>query len=597
MIKKAETFYFVSASLITNIVRCIIMFKKKLLILKKINFPLKLMVVAIIISTFSSTIGLIIPLFTGKIIDSFNVVNSFKVQFLILLLLVFILNGIFNGLSIYVLSIIGEKIIFSLKNLLSTHIVHLKLSFFDKNDSGNLISRITNDTSIINEFLSNKLPKLFPQLITIIGSIIMLIYMDWIVSLVALISMPIFIIIIIPLGKIMRNISFSTQKENANYTSLLSKILTHIKLIKISNTENEECLNSYIKLKKIYNLGLKEAKINSILQPLTSLIMMLLISIILGVGGVRVASHAISIGTLISMIFYVIQLTSPLANLSTLFAEYQKAVGASERINEIIEEKTENINQGNELSLNLKEKNIFFKNVSFKYGNINILKSISFCIPVKKVTAIVGPSGSGKTTILNLIARFYTPNHGIITLGDSNINNFKLSDWRNNIGFVMQDNPMIKNLLINNMLYGVNRNKINKNTISYYSKLSNCSNFISNLENGYRTNIGENGNNLSGGQKQRLDIARNFIKDPNLLLLDEVTSNLDSESEKKIQDSLFKLMNNRTTVIIAHRLSTIKQADQIIFIDKGEITGRGTHTELMKFHKRYQSFVYTQKLD
>lgn len=567
----------------------------KFLLLKRVDIPVKLIIIAILISSFSSISGLLIPLFTGSVVDSFSNQNGLNAKIIIIFILVFVLNSILNGISIYILSKIGENIIFSLRNNVIKHIIHLKINFFNKNESGNLISRITNDTFIINDFLSTKLPNLIPQFITLIGSIFMIIYMDWVMSLVTLIILPLFISIILPLGKIMRKVSISTQNENAKYTGLLSKILTQIKLVKISNTEHKEVKDSYNRLINIYSLGMKEAKVNSIIQPLSSLVIILTICVILGVGGVRVSSGSITIGTLISMIFYVIQLTSPLTSLSTIFTEYQKAVGASNRINEIQNEEIENLNIGQSINHQLINNHIHFENITFKYDDTNILQSISFTIPAKKITAIVGPSGSGKTTILNLLARFYTPNSGKISLGNYNIQNFNLSDWRKKTGYVMQDNPMIEDILIKNIFYGVHRN-LNRESLIHYSKLADSYEFIHNLENGFDTNIGENGNNLSRGQKQRIDLTRNFLKEPNLLLLDEVTSNLDSESEEKIQNALTKIMNNRTTVIIAHRLSTIKKADQILFLDQGKITGKGTHLYLINHHKKYRDFVNNQNI-
>lgn len=567
----------------------------KFLLLKGVELPVKLIILAILISSFSSISGLLIPLFTGSVVDSFSNQHGLNAKIIIIFILVFVFNSILNGISIYILSKIGEKIIFSLRNIVIKHIIHLKISFFNENESGNLISRITNDTFIINDFLSTKLPNLIPQFITLIGSILMIIYMDWVMSLVTLIILPLFISIILPLGKIMRKVSISTQNENAKYTGLLSKILTQIKLVKISNTEHKEVKDSYRRLRKIYNLGMKEAKVNSIIQPLSSLVIILTICVILGVGGARVSSGSITIGSLISMVFYVIQLTSPLTNLSTVFTEYQKAVGASNRINEIQNEETEILNNGQPIAYQLINNQIHFKNITFKYKDTNILQSLSFTIPAQKITAIVGPSGSGKTTILNLLARFYTPNSGEISLGNCNIQNFNLSDWRKKTGYVMQDNPMIEDILIKNIFYGVHRN-LNCESLSHYSKLADSYEFIHNLENGFYTNIGENGNNLSRGQKQRIDLTRNFLKEPHLLLLDEVTSNLDSESEKNIQNALTKLMNNRTTVIIAHRLSTIKKADQILFLDQGKLTGKGTHSYLINHHKKYRDFVNNQNI-
>ena len=223
------------------------------------------------------------------------------------------------------------------------------------------------------------------------------------------------------------------------------------------------------------------------------------------------------------------------------------------------------------------------------------MHDLNFEIPKGKVTAFVGPSGSGKSTIFNLIERMYDVTRGDILYAGVSIYQLPLSDWRNKIGYVMQSNAMMSGTIRDNILYGINR-EVTDAELEKYTKLANCHDFIMEFDEGYDTLVGERGLKLSGGQRQRIDIARSFVKNPDILLLDEATANLDSESEKKIQESLETLMEERTTVVIAHRLSTIMKADQIIFLDGGYVTGTGKHKELMETHKKYKDFVMTQKL-
>lgn len=559
---------------------------------KKLSWPVGLIIIAVLISSLGSITGLVVPFFTGKLVDKFSFENI-NWMFITAFISIFIINALLSGIGLYLLSKIGEKIIYAIRSVLWKHIIHLKMPFFDKNESGQLMSRLTDDTKVINEFISQKLPNLLPSVLTIIGSLIMLFVMDWQMTLLTFITIPIFVLIMIPLGKIMQNISKKTQTEIANFSGLLGRVLTEMRLVKVSRTEKTELNNAHKNLQEIYFLGLKQAKITAIIQPISGVIMFLTIAVILGFGAIRISTGAITAGTLIAMIFYVIQLTQPIINLSTLVTDYKKAVGASSRIYEIMEEPTEVFEL--EQAKPIIDGNLSFENVHFKYGNKPILTNVNFDIPSGSITAFVGPSGSGKSTIFNIIERMYDIEQGDITYGSQSIYNIDLGDWREKIGYVMQSNSMMNGTIRDNILYGINREVSNEELI-YYAKLANCHEFIIAFEDGYDTIVGERGLKLSGGQRQRIDIARSFVKNPDILLLDEATANLDSESERKIQDALEELMENRTTIVIAHRLSTIKKAEQIIFIDNGSVTGVGTHQDLIASHEKYQQFVHTQNL-
>lgn len=563
---------------------------------KRLSWPYGLIITAVIISSLGSLSGLLIPLFTGRLVDKFST-NNINWNIVVLFASIFIINALLSGLGIYLLSKIGEKMIYGIRSLLWEHMIKLKMPFFDKNESGQLMSRLTDDTKVINDFISQKLPQLLPAIITLIGSIIMLFIMDWQMTLLTFIAIPIFMGIMIPLGRRMQKISKHTQAEIANFSGLLGRVLTEMRLVKISNTEQKELNNAHYNLNEIYKLGLRQAKIVAIIQPISSVIMLLMIAIILGFGAIRIATGAITAGALIAMIFYVMQLSMPLMNLSTLVTDYKKAVGASQRIYEIMQEPVEPMEQLNPIAnINIENGALEFNNVEFKYDVKTILDHISFRIPQGDISAFVGPSGSGKSTIFNLIERMYDIDNGDITYGNESIYDIPITNWRSKIGYVMQSNSMMTGTIRDNILYGINRNVSDEELIKY-AKLANCHDFIMQFDEGYDTLVGERGLKLSGGQRQRIDIARSFVKNPDILLLDEATANLDSESEQKIQEALEVLMKGRTTIVIAHRLSTIKKAGQIIFIDQGRVTGEGTHDELMKYHEKYHQFVTTQNLN
>lgn len=562
---------------------------------KRLSWPYGLIIAAVIITSLGSLSGLLVPLFTGRIVDKFSV-SSINWGMIGIFGAIFLVNALLSGVGLYLLSKIGEKIIYAIRSILWEHIIQLKMPFFDKNESGQLMSRLTDDTKVINEFISQKLPNLLPSVLTLIGSLIMLFIMDWKLTLLTFITIPIFVFIMIPLGRVIQKISTNTQSEIANFSGLLGRVLTEMRLVKVSNTERLELDNAHVNLKKIYNLGLKQAKISAIVQPISGVVMLLTIAIILGFGALEIGTGAITPGTLIAMIFYVIQLSMPLINLSTLVTDYKRAVGASQRIHEIMQEPIEPTEALSESKDEIVEDGeLSFENVDFKYDVKKILNDVTFNIPQGKVSAFVGPSGSGKSTIFNLIERMYDIENGDIKYNHRSIYDIPLSKWRNKIGYVMQSNSMMSGSIRDNILYGINR-KVTDDELIEYAKLANCHEFIMQFDEGYDTMVGERGLKLSGGQRQRIDIARSFVKNPDILLLDEATANLDSESEVKIQEALETLMEGRTTVVIAHRLSTIKKAGQIIFIDKGQVTGKGTHGELMASHEKYKNFVTSQKL-
>ncbi|MEB6195061.1 ABC transporter ATP-binding protein [Mammaliicoccus sciuri] len=564
-----------------------------LYLLKKVDWPKKLVFTAMTLSILGSLSGLLVPLFTGKLVDTFNA-ESLDLRMVWLFIGVFLVNAVLSGIGTYLLSKIGEKTIYSIREKLWKHLINLKMSFFDKNESGQLMSRITDDTNVINLFISEKAPSVLPSLLTLIGSIVMLFILDWQMTLMTFLILPIFIGIMVPLGRKMGKISKDTQTEISRFSGILGRVLTEMKLVKVTTSEEKELEKTKGTLIGIYDLGLKEAKIRAIISPLSGVIMTLTVAVILGFGGIRVSSGAITAGTLVAMIFYVVQLSAPILNFSMFLTDYKKAVGASERIYEIYQEEAEKRGDDHNQPIT-NHQNITFENVSFGYEDNPVIKDLSLSIRSGEVTAFVGPSGSGKSTLFSLIERLYPIDHGQILYGNQPIDDISLKYWRQKIGYVMQSNAMMSGTIRDNLTYGV-YSEVDEETLVHYTKMARCYDFIMAFPQGFDTEIGERGTKLSGGQRQRIDIARSFIKNPDILLLDEATANLDSESEFYIQQALNELMKDRTTIVIAHRLATIKKANQIVFLDKGEITGVGTHQELLASHDKYRHFVNTQSL-
>lgn len=555
--------------------------------------PSKLrLIIAVFMSIMMSIFSLVIPLLTKNLVDNFSI-NLIRPEIILVLATMFVIRAIMSGFSIYLLNHEGQKVVANLRKRLWKKFLALPIPYFDNNSTGEMISRMTNDTSIIMGLITNHITTLVTGLISIIGSIIVLFFLDWKMTIIMLGTITISLLTFIPLGKKMYKIARDRQDENARFTSVISSVLSEIRLVKVSNAEKIEYNNGIKKINNLLQFGIREGKIQSLISPLTSLISMVLLVIMAGYGGIRVSSGVMSAGNLVAFILYLFQIFMPLVQFTSVFTQVQKAKGATERIISILESSEDNIHKGREIQRI--EEPIELKNVTFAYKNSNnlVLKDISFKAEPGKVTAIVGPSGSGKTTIFSLLLRYYVPLSGTIKLGNEPINNFSVFSWRQHIGFVSQDNPIIDGTIRDNIIYGLDKD-ISETELKRVTKLAYADEFINKLPKGYNTEVGERGLKLSGGQRQRIGIARALLRNPSILMLDEATSNLDTKSEFYVQKALNNLMKRRTTLIIAHRLSTIINSDRIIFLENGTITGNGTHKELLQTHNMYREFVIQQ---
>lgn len=342
----------------------------------------------------------------------------------------------------------------------------------------------------------------------------------------------------------------------------------------------------------LLSFGIREGKISAMISPLVSFVFMMLLVVIIGYGGMQVSSGALTAGELVAFILYLIQIIMPLTQLTTFFTQIQKAKGASERIIETLAAEEE-VYEGQE-EANGAEGPISVEDLSFGYKNgENVLTDVSWMLP-GQVTAIVGPSGGGKTTLFSLLERFYEPQKGMVKLGDKPVSTFSLRSWRKLIGYVSQESPLLAGTIAENLTYGLDRD-VSMEEMRAAAAMAYADGFIDELPEGYNTDVGERGVKLSGGQRQRIAIARALLRNPKILMLDEATSSLDSQSESVVQKALSNLMKGRTTIVIAHRLATVVNAEQIIFMEKGQITGMGRHEELLENHELYREFA-TQQL-
>lgn len=559
-------------------------------LLKQGKLNKSLIAFALILGLIESGAGLIIPLFAKDFIDLLAH-GGMKWQQIFWLLSAFLVQTAAGGISFYLMSYAGEALVAQIRSRLWNHILHLPVSFFDRYESGETMSRITQDTAVIKLLISNHLVTFFSGIVSVIGSIILLIMIDWRITLFIFLAVPAAMLIIMPLGRKMHQISLRTQDELAKFSGHLGRILQDIRLVKSYNGQHMEAEKGDQEIKNLMTFGLKEAKVYAVISPMIATVMMLVVVIIVGYGGARVASGHLTAGELAAIIIYIFQIVMPFTATASFFTTFQKALGATERINEIFQEQRELLGSQKEPDFN---QTLQFKHVSFSYHQDKpVLKGIHFTIEPGKIYAFVGPSGGGKTTIFSLIERFYLPDEGQILLGNIPIHEIDLQKWRQAIGYVSQDIPILSSTIRENICYGF-ESMPEHEEIEQAARLANAHEFIQKLPNGYETEVGERGIKLSGGQRQRIAIARAILKNPKLLLLDEATSNLDSDSESLVQEALKNVMKGRTTLIIAHRLSTVTDADTIFVVEDGRITGQGNHELLLATHRLYQKLVTHQ---
>ncbi|MGM0844787.1 MAG: ABC transporter ATP-binding protein [Bacillota bacterium] len=546
---------------------------------------------ALILSLFETAASLIVPLFTKSLVDQISGAGI-EMSLIFLLLAAFIVQAVAGGFSHYLMTYIGETFVAKIRETLWNHVLELPISFFDSHQSGETMSRITQDTNTVKTLITNHLVTLVSGVITIIGSVIILLTIDWSMTIIMFVAVPVSLLIMMPLGKKMHTISRQTQDEMADFSGNLGRVLSEIRLVKSYNGQPAERLNGQKGIQNLFKFGLKEAKIQSVVSPFMTTIMMVVLVVIIGYGGARVSAGALSAGSLVAIIIYMFQIIVPFTQLATFFTAFQKAAGATERIQDLLDVEAEG---RKDLETRIfSEENLVFQDVSFSYNNKeNILNSLSFEIPSGKTAAFVGPSGGGKTTIFSLIERFYPLNKGDIRVGNSSIEKIPLQEWRESIGYVSQESPIMSGTIRENICYGLQR-EVKEEEVIEAAKQANAFNFVSNLSEGFNTEVGERGVKLSGGQRQRIAIARALLRNPKLLLLDEATSNLDSESELLVQIALKNLMKGRTTLIIAHRLSTVVEADTIFVIENGSISGSGSHQELLNTNALYKKLVQQQ---
>lgn len=509
------------------------------------------------------------------------------------ILVVMFTRGVFYYGQSYLVSYVGQRVIIDVRSVLFRKFQRMPLSYYDKQQTGTVMSYITNDVAVMQSAIVDNLIELVTEGSILIGSLAMMIYLDWKLSLLTLMTIPLVGFAMKIFGRKLKRSSTVIQERVAEITSLLQESISAIRVVKSFVRESYEIKRFEEQNWRNFQAAMKNVKLSSLLTPTVEFLAAIAVTFIVWFGGYEVVNEVITAGELVAFLTYAVNLANPVKRLSRVYAAIQKAMAAADRVFDIIDldEKITDVPGAKPLPP-IKGK-VEFKDITFSYKEGQpALQHISLKAEPGQMIALVGPSGSGKSTIANLIPRFYDVDSGVITIDDHDIRQVTADSLREQIGLVPQETMLFSTSVMENIRYG--RLEATDEEVIEAAKAANAEEFIKELPEGYDTKLGERGLNLSGGQRQRLAIARAILKNPRVLILDEATSALDTESEKIVQDALDNLMVGRTSFVIAHRLSTIFNADQIFVVENGHLREHGTHEELLAAGGLYSNLYNIQ---
>lgn len=545
---------------------------------------------AMIFLFLSSLVGLAFPSFIGALIDAAQGKHTAKylpstIQGIGLLALIVLFSQAFiSFFRILWFVQVAERSLADIRRDTYFKLITLPMNFFANRRVGELNSRISADLSQIQDTLTTTLAEIIRQLVLLVGGIVFLAIISIKLTLSLLAVLPVLIVIAIFFGRFIRKISRNAQDKLADSNTIVEETLQGIANVKAFVNESFEAGRYGKNISEVANIAIKGAKYRGLFASFIVFGMFGAIVAVVAYGCILVSHHELTVGELFKFALYAAFVGSAMGSFPEMYANVQRAVGASERVLEILAEQGEDVSI-NEIDNEIKQKiegNIAFDNVNFHYpsrSEIEVLKGVSFEAQTGQKVAIVGPSGSGKSTMASLILQFYHPQSGTILFDHKPADEYSLTDIRNQVAIVPQDVLLFGGTIRENIAYG--KLKATEEEIIIAAKRANAHQFITSFPEGYDTIVGERGVKLSGGQRQRIAIARALLKNPSILILDEATSSLDSESERLVQEALEELMKNRTSIIIAHRLSTIREADKIIVLEKGKVIESGSHEELV----------------
>ena len=496
------------------------------------------------------------------------------------------------GLS-QVISVAGQRAITQLRRKVHARLMRLPVSFFDGTQSGVLISRVMNDAEGIRNLIGTGIVQMVGGLLTAIVALGGLFWLNWQMTVATLVLLSIFGAGMAYAFKTLRPIFRERGAITAEVSGRLGQALGGARVVKIYTAEKRE--------EKVFTVGANRLFRNiastitgtSAIGALSTVIIGAIYVVLIVIGGRAMIAGGMSIGDLFMYVFFVMLVAFPVVQMASIGTQFTEAFAGLDRIREIMQTSTEDENDAEHERVKELHGEIAFDDVTFEYREgIPVLKNISFTAPAGTTTALVGSSGSGKSTLISLIMAFARPLSGRVLVDGKDLLDLRLRDYRSNLGVVLQDNFLFDGTVLDNIAFS--KPGATKAEVLAAARVAHCDEFVSQFPDGYDTVVGERGVKLSGGQRQRVAIARAILSDPRVLMLDEATSSLDSESEQQIKQGLRALRTGRTTFVIAHRLSTIQSADQILVLEHGEIVERGTHSELLRLDGRYKQLYDTQ---
>jgi subfamily B ATP-binding cassette protein MsbA len=547
---------------------------------------------------FSVVVGAIstspIPL-VQKTFDDIFVEKNYLMLMIIPLALValYFVKGVLFYAQNVILNRVTWSLVVTVRQELFEHLHRLPLGYFEENDTGTIFSRIMNDVNLMQSNLTTVATGILRNSVMFLALLFWVIYLNWVWALFAMIIFPLMILPSVKIARKLRGYSRQGQAFLANISSTVNESFSGVKVIRAFGLESPE-----VRKFKGYNdqflaVMKKNIKYTEILSPLLEFLGVLSTGVILWYGGKEVLNGSISQGTFIGFLTALFMMYRPLNQLIKNYASIQASLAGAERVFAVLDEAVEEVREGTREITGFNDS-IEFRNVRFKYPSRDawVLCDINLTVPKSEVLAIVGMSGAGKTTLVNLLFRFYNLSNGQILIDGVDVCEFNLNSLRRQMALVAQETFLFNDTIANNIALG--RPGASREEVLRAAQAAHVDYFVRQLEEGYETVIGERGVRLSGGQRQRISIARALLRDAPILVLDEATSSLDSESEKLVQDALHHLMENRTTFVIAHRLSTVKSADRILVLDKGRIVETGTHESLIARSGLYQKYYEMQ---
>jgi subfamily B ATP-binding cassette protein MsbA len=536
------------------------------------------------------------PAFIENILNYLNNLEPIKVLYLILIIMpvALIVRAIFEFLQSYIMSDVGQKVIRDARNMIYEKLQVLSLEYFSQRRSGELVSRITNDVKLIENAVSYALTDLVYQGFTVICFAVTIFFINWKLALIAFVVLPVVAVPMVIVGKVLRKLSKKSQEKMADINSLLVETFIGVRIVRAFCAETKEVAKFRGQNQDYYKLAMKSIKRMLILGNATELTGVAMALFIIYFSGRQVISGELSFGAFALFMAALLSLIKPFKKLSQVNSIMQQAMAASTRIYEVLDAPV-SVRQ----SLQAKEISDFTSGVRYEgvystYGEHDILKDINLEVKKGSMLAIVGPSGSGKTTMVDLIPRFYDPRIGRIFIDGVDVKDVTLKSLRQKIGIVTQETILFNDTIKENILYG--KPDATDIELEKAAVQAHAHDFIKNLPMGYGTIIGDRGMKLSGGERQRIAIARALLKNPPILILDEATSQLDTESERIVQEALDRLIQGRTVFVIAHRLSTVRNAHRIVVLDRGMIVEQGTHQELIQKDGLYKRLYSMQEL-